>query len=105
MIVLSEGESLRIPATVVGNKSLISDLTAQIKKSLRGEVPSEDTAIAATLAVSDYTSDEITDGYIFTLTDTNSLSRGTYYVNFKFVVDGYTYKGEPLKVLIKEGVL
>lgn len=105
MIVISEGESLRVPATVVGAKNLIQGLEAQIKKSLRGEVPSEDTAVASVLLVSDYTSDEITDGYIFTLTDTSSLGRGTYYINFKFVVDGYTYKGDPLKVLIKEGVL
>lgn len=105
MIVLIEGESLRIPATVTGSKTLITGLQAQIKRSLRGEVPSDDKPVVAELAVSDYTSDEIFNGYMFTLANTSGLIPGIYYVNFKYTVEGLVYKGEPLKVVVKEGVL
>jgi hypothetical protein len=99
-----EGESLKIPATVTGLKSLISNLTVEIKRSLRGEVPTDDKPIAATLTVQDYTSPEITNGYLFTLSN-NTLPVGIYYVNYRYQAGGFTYKGEPLKVLIKESVL
>ncbi len=105
MIVLIEGQSLRIPATVTGNKALISGLQAQIKKSLRGEVPTDDKPVVASLTVSDYTSDQITNGYMFTLVNTSALVPGIYYVNFKYTVDELTYKGDPLRVVVKEGVL
>jgi hypothetical protein len=105
MIVIVEGESLRIPATVAGNKNLISNLSAVIKRSQRGEVPAESATVVATLTVDDYDSAEINDGYIFELINTSSLTKGIYYVNFEYVVAGRTYKGEPLKVVVKESVV
>lgn len=105
MIVIVEGESLRIPATVAGDKNLISNLSAVIKRSQRGEVPPESATVIATLSVDDYDSAEIIDGYIFELINTSSLTKGIYYVNFEYTVAGRTYKGEPLKVVVKESVV
>jgi hypothetical protein len=105
MIVLIKGESLRIPATVTGDKDLITSIQVQIKKSLRGEVPTDDKPIVATLSVEDYNSDEIDDGYIFTLANTSALGLGIYFVNYKYEIEGLVYKGEPMKVVVKEGVL
>lgn len=105
MIVIIKGESLRIPATVVGNKDLIGSIEAVIKKSNRGEIPLDTSPVVATLTVSDYDSEEITDGYMFSLINTSALTVGTYYVNYKFVVAGVTYKGDPMKVVVKEGVI
>lgn len=105
MIVLMQGESLQIPATVTGDKQLIESLSAVIKRSNRGEVPPESAAAVATLSYENYNTDEITNGYLFYLTNTNSLTLGTYYVNYEYVIAGRTYKGDPLKVLVKESVV
>jgi hypothetical protein len=105
MIVLIEGESLRVPATVTGDKDLISSLQAVIKKSLRGEVPTDDSSVVANLVVTDYNSAEIQDGYMFTLSNTSVLTPGIYYINYKFTVSGLIYKGDPMKVVVKEGVI
>lgn len=105
MIVLIKGESLRVPATVTGDKDLISSINVVIKKSQRGEVPTDDKPVVATLAVTDYNSDEIDDGYMFTLANTSSLAIGIYYVNYSYTIEGLIYKGEPMKVVVKEGVL
>lgn len=105
MIVLIEGESLRVPATVTGDKDLITSIEAVIKKSLRGEVPTDDKPVVATLTVTDYNSAEISDGYMFTLTNTSVLTPGIYYINYKYMISGLTYKGDPLKVVVKEGVI
>lgn len=51
-----QGESLRIPATVFGSKALITGISAEIKKSSRGEVPAESAPVVASLAVSDFSS-------------------------------------------------
>lgn len=105
MIILMQGESLQIPATVTGSKTLIQNLTAVIKRSARGEVPPEGATAVATLSYEDYTSDKITDGYLFYLTNTNPLTIGTYYVNYEYTIGGRSYKGEPLKVVVKESVV
>jgi hypothetical protein len=105
MIVLLQGESLQIPATVTGSKNVISNLSAVIKRSLRGEVPPESAAVVATLSFDDYDSVEITDGYIFYLTDTSALALGIYYVNYEYMIGGRIYKGDPMKVVVKESVV
>lgn len=105
MIILMQGESLQIPATVVGDKSLIQNLSAVIKKSTRGEVPPENAATVATLSYEDFVSDVISNGYLFYLTNTNALVTGTYYVNYEYTIAGRLYKGEPLKVVVKESVI
>lgn len=105
MYVIFQGESLLIPATVTGSKSLISGLAVQLKKSKRGEVPLESDPVAATLTFENYTSPEVTDGYLFKLVDTNSLQPGIYYVNYEYVIDGMTFKGVPKRVTIKESVI
>lgn len=105
MIVLMQGESLRIPATVVGSKALITGISAEIKKSSRGEVPAEGAPVVASLAVSDFSSEEIIDGLMFELTNTSALTLGIYFVNFSYTVDGRTYKGSPMKVVVKESVI
>lgn len=105
MITIIKGESLRVPATVDGSKTLISSIEAVIKKSLRGEVPLDTTATVATLSVEDFSSLEITDGYMFTLVNTSALNVGIYYLNYKYTVGGLTYKGNPMKIVVKEGVL
>ena len=105
MIVLIEGESLQIPASVTGSKASIQNLTAVIKKSTRGEVPSDNVTAVATLLVEDFNSAEITDGYLFYLTNTSALTPGIYYANFQYQAGGRTYKGEPIKVVVKEGVI
>lgn len=105
MIVLMQGESLQIPATVSGDKSLIESLSAVIKRSNRGEVPPESAQAVATLSYENYTSGEITNGYLFYLNNTSALTLGTYYVNYEYVIAGRTYKGEPFKVLVKESVV
>jgi hypothetical protein len=105
MYVIYQGESLVIPAVVTGNKSLISGVTAVIKASQRGEVPLESAPVLGTFSVSDYTSAEVTQGYLFTLANTNALAPGIYYVNFEYVVSSLTFKGTPKKVTIKESVV
>lgn len=105
MIVIIKGESLRIPATVTGTKSVISSIEAVIKKSNRGEVPLDTSPTVATLTVTDYDAEGIVDGYIFSLLNTSALTVGTYYVNYKYIVAGVTYKGDPMKVVVKEGVI
>jgi hypothetical protein len=105
MYVIYQGESLVIPAVVTGTKSLISGLTAVIKGSSRGEVPLEAEPVLGTFTVADYTSPEVTQGYLFTLSNTNSLQPGIYYVNFEYIVGGLTFKGIPKKVTIKESVV
>lgn len=105
MYVIFQGESLLIPATVQGTKSLISNLTAVIKSSKRGEVPSESDPVVATLTVEDYNSTEVMDGYLFSLTNTSSLVPGIYYVNYEYSVSGTVAKGVPKRVTVKESVI
>lgn len=105
MYVIYQGESLVIPAVVTGTKSLISGVTAVLKSSQRGEVPLESAAVLKTFSVSDYNSPEVTQGYLFTLSNTDSLVPGIYYVNFEYIVAGLTFKGIPKKVTIKESVV
>jgi hypothetical protein len=105
MYVIYQGESLVIPAVVTGTKSLISGVTAVLKASQRGEVPLESAAVLKTFTVADYTSPEVTQGYLFTLSNTDSLAPGIYYVNFEYIVSGLTFKGIPKKVTIKESVV
>lgn len=105
MYIIFQGESLLIPATVAGTKSLISAISVQIKASKRGEVPLESAAVVATLTVADYTSAEVTNGYLFSLLNTSALAPGIYYVNFKYTVGANTHKGEPKRITVKESVL
>lgn len=105
MYVIFQGESLLIPATVQGSKALIQNLVVQIKSSKRGEVPLESDPTLGTFTVSDYTSPEVTDGYLFTLQNTNSLNPGIYYVNYEYTIGGNVFKGVPKKVTIKESVI
>lgn len=105
MYVIYQGESLVIPAVVTGTKSLISGVTAVIKGSKRGEVPLESDPVLGTFSVSDYTSPEVTDGYLLTLSDTSSLDPGVYFINFEYTVAGLSFKGVPKKVTIKESVI
>lgn len=105
MIVIVQGESLLLPATVTGNKAAIENLTVELKKSARGEVPAETAATIATLAVQDFDSEEITDGYLFTIDDTTNLALGIYYVNYSYEIGNRTYKGNPLRVVVKESVV
>lgn len=105
MIVLMQGESLQIPATVTGSKAAISNLSAVIKRSSRGEVPTETAPVVATLSYEDYNSEEITDGYLFYLNNTDALTLGTYYVNYEYTISGRSYKGDPFKVIVKESVV
>jgi hypothetical protein len=105
MITIVQGESLQIPATVAGTKAAITNLVVKLKKSARGEIPSESAATAATLTVQDFTNDVITNGYLFYLTSTSSLTLGIYYVNYQYEISGKIYKGTPMKVVIKESVV
>lgn len=105
MYTIYQGESLLIPATVVGDKGTITSLTCEIKASSRGEVPSEDDTTVATLSYTDYTSGDIVDGYLFSLANTSALTPGIYYVNYKCVAAGLTSKGVPYKVVVKPGVI
>jgi len=105
MYVIFEGESILIPATVTGTKGLISNLVVQIKSSKRGEVPQDTDAVVATMTVEDYTSPEVTNGYLFKLVNSSALSPGIYFVNFKYVVNGNTLKGEPKQITVKPSVL
>ena len=105
MIVIVQGESLLLPATVTGEKAYIENLVVEIKKSTRGEVPAESAPTVATLTVSDYDTDEITDGYLFSLEDTSSLTLGIYYVNYSYQIDNRVHKGNPLRVVVKESVI
>lgn len=105
MITIVQGESLQVPATVTGDKSVIDLLSAEIKKSNRGEVPLESATTIAELLVTDYTSAEITDGYMFTLADTSDLTVGIYYINYKYTIDGKIYKGAPMRVTVRESVI
>ena len=105
MYVIFQGESLLIPATVTGNKAAITQLAVQIKKSNRGEIPLESDAVVASLTYENYTSPEVTDGYLFKLVNTSSLVPGIYYVNYEYVIDGMTFKGVPKRVTIKESVI
>lgn len=105
MYIIYQGESLVIPAVVTGDKSLITGITAVIKSSKRGEVPVESDEVLGTFSVEDYDSAEVTDGYLFTLTNTNSLNPGVYFINFEYTVAGLSFKGIPKKVTIKESVI
>lgn len=105
MHIIFQGESLLIPASVAGDKTTISGLTAVIKSSKRGEVPKDADPVVATLAVEDFVSAEVGDGYLFSLIDTTPLVPGIYYVNHEFIAAGYTIKGEPYKVVVKESVI
>lgn len=105
MFILQQGESLIIPATVSGDKNAITNLVVKIKRSVRGEIPSESAATTATFLVEDYTSPEITNGYLFKLTDTSALTIGTYYVNYEYNIGGLSFKGTPYKVVVKESVV
>jgi hypothetical protein len=105
MYVIFQGESLLIPATVTGTKSAITQLVVQIKSSKRGEVPLESDPVVATLTSENYTSPEVTDGYLFKLVNTSSLVPGIYYVNYEYVINGMTFKGVPKKVTVKESVI
>jgi hypothetical protein len=105
MYVIFEGESLLIPAVVQGDKSLIENIEIEIKGSKRGEVPKENATTLATMIVEDYDSPEVTDGYLFSLVDSSALVAGIYYVNFKYEVQGKTFKGEPKKIVVKESVV
>jgi hypothetical protein len=104
MYVYMQGESILIPASVTGTKSLITGLTVVMKLSKRGEVPPESAAVAATLTVENYTSPEVTDGYLFKLVN-NTLAPGIYYVNYEYMIAGQTFKGTPKKITIKESVI
>ena len=105
MYVIFQGESLLIPAVVTGNKAAITQLAVQMKSSKRGEVPSESAPVIATLTSEDYTSPEVTTGYLFKLVDTSALAVGIYYVNYEYVIDGMTFKGVPKRVTVKESVI
>lgn len=105
MYVIFQGESLLIPATVTGSKSAITELAIQIKKSKRGEVPLESDPVIANLTYEDYTSPEVTNGYLFKLVNTSALAPGIYYVNYEYVIDGMTFKGVPKRVTVKESVI
>lgn len=105
MIVLMQGESLLLPATVTGSKSQIQNLTVELKRSTRGEIPAESAPTVATLTVADYTADEITNGYLFSLLNTDSLSLGIYYVNYSYQIGNKIFKGSPLRVVVKESVI
>ena len=105
MYVIFQGESLLIPATVTGNKAAITQLVVQIKSSKRGEVPLESAPVIATLTSEDYTSPEVTNGYLFKLVNTSALAVGIYYVNYEYVIDGMTFKGVPKRVTVKESVI
>ena len=105
MYVIFQGESLLIPATVTGDKGTISGLTAVIKSSKRGEIPKETDPTVATMTVEDYTSPEVTNGYLFVLANSSALAPGIYYVNYEFTAAGYTIKGVPFKIIVKESVV
>jgi hypothetical protein len=105
MYVIFEGESILIPATVAGSKELISNLEVKIKSSKRGEVPADTDPTVATMTVEDYTSPEVTNGYLFKLVNSSALTPGIYYVNFKYQVQGNTQKGEPKQIMVKQSVL
>lgn len=105
MYTIMQGASLLIPATVTGSKELIEGLVVQIKKSNRGEVPLESAPVVASLTVENYTSAEVTNGYLFKLVNTSSLAPGIYYVNYEYTIDGMVFKGTPKKVTIKESVV
>lgn len=104
MYVIFQGESLLIPATVTGSKELISNLAVVIKSSKRGEVPLESDPVVASLEVEDYSSPEVTNGYLFTLAN-NTLAPGIYYVNYEYKIGADTFKGVPKKVTVKESVI
>lgn len=105
MFILQQGESLVIPATVTGDKTAITNLVVKIKRSIRGEVPLESAATVATLTSEDYTSAEITGGYLFKLADTSALDIGIYYVNYEYNIGGLSFKGSPYKVVVRESVI
>ena len=105
MYVIFENESLLIPAVVQGTKALISNVVVEIKLSKRGEVPRDADPVVATMTVEDYTSPEVTNGYLFSLVNTSALVPGIYYVNFKYQVQGNTFKGEPKRITVKESVV
>ena len=105
MLTIFQGESIQLPATVTGTKSNISNLVVKLKRSTRGEVPPESAATVATLTSEDFTNDVITDGYLFSLVNTSSLSVGTYYVNYEYQILGKKYKGTPMKIIVKESVV
>lgn len=105
MYIIFQGESLQIPVSVTGDKGLISGLTVEIKRSYRGEVPAEDAPTVATMSITDYTNDDITSGYLFTLADSSALAVGLYYINYSYTVGGMVEKGIPVKLSVQESVI
>jgi hypothetical protein len=105
MYTIFQGESLLIPAVVVGDKTQITNLTVSIKASVRGEIPLQSAATKATMTVENYTSTEVTNGYLFKLVDSSVLTPGTYYVNYSYTISGMIFKGTPKKIVVKESVI
>lgn len=103
MYVIYEGESLLIPATVTGDKDLISSLSCVIKAAKKGGgIPADTDTALGTFSVDDYTSSEVTDGYLFTLINTSALTPGIYWVNYRYNIGSQIFKGTPKKVTVLE---
>lgn len=106
MYVIFQGESILIPATVTGDKNAIENLVVQLKAANPGGgIPDHTDTVVATFEVADYTSAEVTDGYLFTLENTTTIAAGVYYVNYKYNVGDLLFKGTPKKITIREGLL
>jgi hypothetical protein len=105
MYTILQGESLLIPATVVGDKNAITGIECELKASERGEIPPSSAAVVATLSVEDYTGSGIINGYLFSLINTTALTPGIYYVNYSYLVGTVVAKGNPKKVIVKAGVI
>lgn len=103
MYVIYEGESLLIPATVTGAKNLISNVSCVIKAAKKGGgIPADTDTVLGTFSVDDYTSSEVTDGYLFTLINTSTMSPGVYWVNYRYNIGSQVFKGVPKRVTILE---
>lgn len=106
MYTIIKGASLLIPATVTGTKGTIDTVTAQLKAATAGGgVPDASDPVIATFVVTDYTSAQVADGYLFSLENTSAINPGTYYVNYMYTIGTKTFKGSPLKVIVRDGVL
>ena len=57
------------------------------------------------MTVEDYTSPEVTNGYLFRLTNSSVLTPGIYYVNYEYTIDDMTFKGVPKKIIVRESVI
>lgn len=104
MYTIMQGESLRIPATVE-DKSAVSNLIVQIKKSVSGSIPGSSAPVISNMTVSDYSDSEITDGYLFSLLNTTVLTPGLYYINYSYSIGGGTALGVPIKLAVNKGVI